>query len=341
MSSDLGQARDRMDGPPQAFAAGASPAGAALPDDLVGIDLSGADLAGVDLSGRDLSGANLAGANLTGARLVGATLRGAILAEAVLDEAQLLGCDLSGADLTGASASHAVFGRADLSGAVLFDAQAADASFSHALLGGADLRVARLDRARFLEAVLDEADLSRATLQEADLTRASVDGAIFRDADLARSRVRAITGYAEADWIGVDILDVDFAGAYLARRAIMDQNYLHEFRTKSRLNRLVYLLWWVTSDCGRSIVRWSLWTNVVALVFALAYTMVDIDFGAHPTPLSPVYFSVVTLTTLGYGDVLPASMPAQILAMVEVVLGYVMLGGLLSIFATKMGRRAE
>jgi voltage-gated potassium channel Kch len=54
-----------------------------------------------------------------------------------------------------------------------------------------------------------------------------------------------------------------------------------------------------------------------------------------------VYYSIVTLTTLGYGDVVPASPAAQVLAMIEVILGYVMLGGLLSIFASKMARRAD
>jgi hypothetical protein len=34
-------------------------------------------------------------------------------------------------------------------------------------------------------------------------------------------------------------------------------------------------------------------------------------------------------------------MAAQILAMIEVVIGYVMLGGLLSIFSNKMARRAD
>jgi voltage-gated potassium channel Kch len=54
-----------------------------------------------------------------------------------------------------------------------------------------------------------------------------------------------------------------------------------------------------------------------------------------------IYFSVVTLTTLGYGDIVPSSTAAQVLCMVEVFMGYVMLGGLLSIFSNKMARRAE
>ena len=47
------------------------------------------------------------------------------------------------------------------------------------------------------------------------------------------------------------------------------------------------------------------------------------------------------LAALGYGDVVPASIPAQILAVFQALLGYVGLGGLLSILANKMARRAD
>ena len=103
----------------------------------------------------------------------------------------------------------------------------------------------------------------------------------------------------------------------------------------------MYRLWAASSDCGRSFLRWGLWTIVLAGLFAGLYTQVRIDYGEHETALSPIYFSVVTLTTLGYGDVLPASAAAQVVAMIEVGIGYVMLGGLLSIFSNKMARRAE
>lgn len=84
-----------------------------------------------------------------------------------------------------------------------------------------------------------------------------------------------------------------------------------------------------------------LWTAIIMLLFSIVYTYVDIDYGDYETALSPLYYSVVTMTTLGYGDVLPASIPAQLVAMAQVVIGYMTLGGVLSIFATKMGRRAE
>ena len=312
-----------------------------LDGDLTGAYLAGANLSGRDLSGLDLTGADLTGANLSQARMIGTCLRDALLVDTDISEAQLLGADLTGADLTNVNGFSVMMGRANLTDAVLFNGQLDDATFSHADLSGADLRTANLKGARFREATLAHTDMSRANMSEVDLTEADVEGAVFRDTDITRSRVKAVVGYSSADWIGVDILDADFAGAYIVRRAIMDQNYLYEFRTKNKVNSYVYKLWWLTSDCGRSFGRWVLWTAAIAALFAFAYGFVDIDYGAYETSLSPLYYSVVTMTTLGYGDVLPASTSGQIVAMIQVVIGYVMLGGVLSIFATKMGRRAE
>lgn len=303
---------------------------------LAGKDLSGQNLAGCDLTDADLTDANLSGAFLTGAKLAGATLHAANL-----EGAQLLGADLTEVDLAEAKARGAVFGKAELTNASLFGADLSDASLTLACLENADLRAATLAGARLRGSGLRGTDLSRTDLRGADLTEADVHNARFVDADLREARVRMVVGFDQADWIGVDITGVDFAGAYMLRRVIIDQNYLHEFRTRGRLSRVVYWIWWITSDCGRSFGRWAAWTALLAVAFAGLYTQVPVDYGDYQTALSPLYFSVVTLTTLGYGDVLPASLSAQVLVLAEVVTGYVMLGGLLAIFATKMGRRAE
>ncbi len=306
-----------------------------------GAHLVGMDLSGRDLSGADLTDADLSGADLTGARLVRADLRGATLFGATLARTHLLGADLAGADLTQAQARGAILGSARLEGAVLFDADLGDATLTEATLRHADLRSANLCGARLRGADLTAAELRGADLAEADLTGAAVGSADFGDASLRGARLRGVSGFTTADWVGVGIADVDFNGAYALRRTILDENYLHEFRTTSRTSAAVYAVWKATSDCGRSLTRWALLTLTVALLFGLAYTQVSLDQGDYPTALSPFYFSVVTLTTLGFGDVVPASLGAQIVVLVEVVIGYIMLGGLLSIFATKMGRRAE
>lgn len=299
------------------------------------------DLRGADLTGQDLRHRDFTGADLTDARLTGADLRGCSLRGSVLDGAQFVGADLSGADLTECRATSTVFGQADLSGAVLFAADLEGASLSSTRLRGADFRAANLDRARLRDADLTDADLTRAILTSVDLTGASVSGARLTHADLSGSGLRHLQHFEAAEWIGVSVLDIDFSGAYLVRREIMDQNYLYEFRTRDRKHAVLYSIWRATSDCGRSVSRWAAMTAAVTLLFAVLYTTVDIDYGANRTALSPLYFSVVTITTLGYGDALPASAVAQVMVMLEVAVGYMMLGGVLSIFATRMSRRAD
>jgi uncharacterized protein YjbI with pentapeptide repeats len=309
--------------------------------DLRGINLAGEDLSGVDFSQCDLSGAHLSEATFEGAKFLGCHLEGATLFKASLEGCELLGAHLAGAELSECRAARAGFGGANLTRATLFGADLTGATLSQGNLEGADLRTAKLEGARLREAVLARTNLSRADLRSGDLEGADLTGADFHDADLRAARLKNVTGYDRATWIGADIRDVDFCGAYMVRRHIMDENFLDEFRRRSRLSEVMYRIWWATSDCGRSFTRWALWVAFVAVVFAGLYSFVDLDFGDHQTWLSPLYFSVVTMTTLGYGDVLPASSPAQVVAMAEVILGYVALGGLLSIFANKMARRAE
>ncbi len=300
------------------------------------LDLSGLDLTGVDLSDCDLSRANLQGTILFQSKM-----QRTQLFQANLDHAECSGSDWSEASLAGASLQHTGLGLAKLSGAVFTDANLQNATLSGANMQAANLRCANLQGARLREVNLHGADLSRADLRRVDLEKGQVDGAVFHRADMRGSCLAEVHGYERANWIGADIRDLEFTGAHLCRRFILDQNYLHEFRNRNRYSQALYYIWWLTSDCGRSALRWTLLTFGIVLLFAAFYTQVDVDFGAYPTPLSPLYFSVVTLTTLGFGDVLPKSQTAQLLTMIQVFIGYVMLGGLLSIFSSKMARRAD
>ena len=78
-----------------------------------------------------------------------------------------------------------------------------------------------------------------------------------------------------------------------------------------------------------------------ALLFAVLYTYVPgMDFEKPLGFLPALYFSIVTFSTLGFGDIVAVNVPARALVTGEVVLGYVMLGGLISIFANKLARRS-
>lgn len=318
-----------------------SPEAAGEPLDLRGLELREADLRGIDLSRADLRGADLQGTDLGEAVLFGADLEGAILHSARLEGAELTGARLRGADLRETKAARAGFGGADLRDARLAQAALRGATLTNADLRGADLRNADLAGARLREAKLDGADLTAAAGGGADFEAASVPGAAFRDADLRGARFRGLRGYQKATWIGADFRDADFTGAWLFRRFALDQNFLDEFRRRDRWSAAVYWVWWATSDCGRSLLRWGLLTVTLTVVFAFLYTLVGIDFGRYETPLSPLYYSVVTVSTLGYGDVVPSTLGGQVVAMFEVAAGYVMLGGLVTIFSNKLGRRAD
>jgi len=309
--------------------------------DLRKADLSGADLRKANLALADLSGADLSGADLTGARLFKANLSGALLVKTIMRDGELTGADLTSADLESADLSNSGIGMSQFKNAKLFGASLAGSTLSGANLEGADLRCCNLRGSRLREAVLVNVDLTGADMQGADLSLSIVEGALFNNVDLRDARLRMIRKFESAQWIGADIRDINFAGAYLMRRFIVDQNYLKEFRDSSRMSGLIYKIWWLTSDCGRSVTRWFMWVLLLVFIFAFLYTCVEIDYGNYRTWLSPIYYSIVTITTLGYGDVLPASTAGQVVAIAEVMTGYIMLGGLISIFSNKVARRAE
>jgi uncharacterized protein YjbI with pentapeptide repeats len=313
----------------------------ARPRDLRGVVLAGEDLSGMDLSGVDFSGSDLTGIRLTGAKLFKAKFTGTILINADLSNCELTGADLTNANLENVNATQVGLGMATLKGVHMFRTNLEGATLSKADLNGADLRCVCMRSVRIREADMSGADFTGSDLREADLALCKVAGANFKEVDMRGAHLRAIEGFEKAEWIGVDIRDINFAGAYSMRRCVVDQNYLKEFRERSRFATMLYWLWWITSDCGRSLTRWCFWITLQLLLFAGLFKFVGLDYGDHPTPLSPLYYSVVTLTTLGYGDIVPSSSAGQIIAMIEVITGYVMLGGLLSIFSNKMARRGD
>ncbi len=309
--------------------------------DLRGINLNNKNLSKLDLSGYDLSFASMNRADCTGTNFSYARLVGSRLEKAVLTECEFIGADLSHARLNECHAKHCGFGGANLSHASVINGYLAEAVLSRSVLQSADLRAANLCSARISEADLSHAVFTRANLCDADLKHSNVAYTLFGLADMKRCRLLGVKQFKTANWVGADIRDMDLRGAYLVRRHISDENYLFEFQSQSRIHKFIYWIWWVTSDCGRSLLRWLIWLIGATLLFAGIYTQMAIDFGPNETWFSPVYFSFVTLTTLGYGDAVPVSLAAQMVVSLQAVTGYMGLGGLLSILGNKMARRAE
>ena len=238
-----------------------------------------------------------------------------------------------------------------------FDADLEDATFVEAQVLQSDFRAAKLVRSRFFGANLEQSDFSQADLGDSDLRETNVGGASFNNAILKGAQLRDMRNYTMVNWIGTDIREIDFSGAYLVRRYIIDENFLYEFRNQSNFSGYVYHLWKWTSDCGRSMMRWGGFLILNVLLFAFIYWAMDawmppadpfvshlvkIGEGGLPGGFLPyLYYSVVTFTTLGYGDVVPQTVAGQIVLIIHISIGYLGLGALLSILANKFASRGN
>ena len=124
-------------------------------------------------------------------------------------------------------------------------------------------------------------------------------------------------------------------------RKIRDDIFLLSFKNK---RPIWHFTWWLLADCGRGFFRWAYWSFGMVFFFAAVYILfIPNAFEIpHPGPkaISFLYFSFVTFTTPGFGDITPLQWYAQIIVTIEVILGYGMLGGLISILANKLARRS-
>lgn len=130
-------------------------------------------------------------------------------------------------------------------------------------------------------------------------------------------------------------------------RKIRDDMFLLRFK---EMHKWPFKVWFLFADCGRSFFRWALWCMLIALIFAFVYynffylknqNLFEAKYISKSWPgFSFIYYSVVTFTTLGFGDIIPKSGWLQFWVMIEVILGYIGLGGLISILANKLARRS-
>ena len=301
--------------------------------DLSNIDLQSRDLSGHDYTGADFFESKLSSANLKHAKLIKADLAGADLSSAGLYKAQLASATITAANLQGADLTEADLSNVDLRGANLAGAD----------LTGADLR---------------GADLENADLRDTCLTRANVAGASFRTARLEGANVTGIAygGFKEMRgcYLGIRGLDSVYGNALFVRDA-KDQDYIDTLEESiaslpegfAKTTEVLLFKAWGLFDHGRSLLKVGVYAFVLATLYGIIYSfdmwlgwgMMDYSNSAQSW-FTPFYYSMVTYTTLGYGDVTAENVYGEMLVISEVVLGYFTLGLLLSIIANTIARRS-
>jgi hypothetical protein len=248
--------------------------------------------------------------------------------------------------------------KAVLRGAILQESALSDADLSSTDCRGADLRGANLRQAKLAGADLRGADQSQADLNGANLAYADVAGTKFHFTKFSEANVTYIRygKYREmvGNYLGVRGIDNSFGSALFVRDA-KGQDYIDTFfqTLMDRPNGLVRSIELVLFrgraliDHGRSLLKVSLYAVIVAMLYGLVY-LADLTLGwnvmdysnSAQTWFTPFYYSVVTFTTLGYGDVTANSLLGGLLFISEVIVGYFTLGLLLAILTNTIARRS-
>lgn len=344
---------------------------------LSGMDFSAADLRAAIFQNASLAKANLQQVNLIHADFADANLRGANISGAQLSLTNFTAADLRDADLSdtkpNVDAEHHSLHRgpsftdADLRGANLDDSYCESSDFSGSNMQGASLSRAQLNKAKLSNLNLSSismagADLHSATilgsnldnvnLRGANLRNANLSGAVLTDADLSDACLMA-ANLAECKVDGIQYdrstkfrgVRVDSCfGSSRFKRFAMDQDFIEEFQED---HPYAFYLWFALTDCGRSLTRVGCWVVGLIVLFALLFYLqgasalaINVESGLSWNFATTLYYSTVTFTTLGFGDITPRTPMAALLVTIEVGVGYLMLGILISILASKVARRS-
>lgn len=328
-----------------------------------------APLSGVDLEGAELSHSDLRDAHLEKSRLSDANLRYADLSDAHLEQAVLKRVNLQDASLRAAHLEKAEFLQAHLERADLVLAKMEHSQLAEANLENAHLEYADLKNAYFHKSYLRSADLHNANLKNANLWHANLTNADLTIANLENARLE----YSIMD--GGTLLSACEVDDGTNCTGVGLANVRIEPELRSRLEKNVRRIGWerryVESLAARYIVRPFMWLSdygssslrlvstflYCALAFAYLYWLPmpawpngeftlqepvtnvnSVDGVLVPDALRLprcIYFSVVTMTTLGFGDITanPFSPCGYVLIGLQVLIGYILLGAFITRFA--------
>lgn len=282
-------------------------------------------------------------------------LRGLVLSDQDLHDVEGLadtcldGCVLRNVDLTGASLAGTSLVRGCLD-------------------DGCSLRSAKLQMAD-----LREACLRGVSLERADLTRADLRGADLRETILVQTHLKDAKYRIEQWWSFLPIprrlAPTRFGGEdqdIHRLRCPSDSKLLGviaEDNAQWRLmqsSRVLAYLWYAMANCGRSPGRLLLWAVCVWVAFGIAYAgyplpgwldgswlgrglcsmAPEMSWDGQPTPgswLAPYYFSMVVMTTLGFGDIHPLASDCvgQFLVCCQSIIGYLFLSMFVALLVSR------
>jgi hypothetical protein len=126
-----------------------------------------------------------------------------------------------------------------------------------------------------------------------------------------------------------------------ASRCFIKGMKLRRDNSKTRLGKAkewtLYLFW----SWGESPLKVAIWGAVIIVFFSFGYYVTGLTGSSQNLYdfAETLYFSVVTFTTLGLGDIVPATRVGQFLAAIEALFGIFFTGLFLVTFVKRFSRR--
>jgi hypothetical protein len=209
--------------------------------------------------------------------------------------------------------------------------------------GNTDLRGIDLSERDLIKIDLNHIDFYSANLKKADLSQSNLQGCWLSEANIMGTKfdwskmddvIIDNTQFNHAtSFYGIDLYKINFTLATLLKDLAEDQQRIATLEY-TRPKTALFLKW--SCDYGRSFGLFFFWTFSIITFYTLLYLIPMLSIKGIDGFIDSLYFSVITFTTLGYGDILPGSNLGKLVVISEVFIGFVMLGLLVGIISRKV-----
>jgi len=319
-----------------------------------GWDWSGAELSGWNLEGLKLSDnkniANLKNFNFTGTNLQKTKLESANLEKAHFGKANLKNAFLKGSNLRGAYLRGTILENTILFKSCLQSADMIGANLQNAKLWSSNLQGAKLLRANLKNAGFNE----KTILHDVNLYQCQIDNSTLKFADnqldkkviqeknndykKAKEVYRNLKNYFRQEGI------YNISGEYYYREKLMEAKC--NWKDKKYFEWIFNMFLNLVAGYGERPLQVLVWWAGIIFGYAVIYYFYNGIYirianniaSYNPKFLEALYFSIVTFTTLGFGDLAPKPGFFQIFASFEALLGAIFMAMFIYVFARKMIR---
>ena len=311
--------------------------------DFTGAKFNDAQLIDVNISNCNFKNSELFSANLSRSYLNSSIFENAYLVDAILSQAILYKAILKNADLTNARLEGANFYEAHLENSHLIHANLEATILYKAFLEGVELYASNFQASKGLHAKQFEKGIGDDLKNREEIYRELAtywrNQGYNEDEDWARIKMHRarILKLLEVE-IPKDKLPAAEQGKWWSIKVFIKHYLFKCLPWKNRAKALWEFFMDFTSLHGTSVGRAAAWTFLIPFTFTFIYPKLCPDIAPKFHSFwDAFYFSVNIFTTLGIGP--DTNLPlTKFLIILEVALGYTMLGVLVSVIARKMSR---